>query len=114
MTEMELFSHLSTNVPLVDERVYPLLMPENCAKPALVYTLISENDKQSLNSSKAYGMRQRFQIDVYGKTYSSVKMIKEQVKEALYLFSKFPHGLSVTEGYESDTKLFRQTLDFNL
>ncbi|WP_345993762.1 hypothetical protein [Sulfurimonas sp. HSL-1716] len=113
MIEEDLFSHLSMNVPLVNERVYPLFMPENCKKPAIVYTLIIGNDQQSLNSAQAYGSKYMFQIDIYATTYPSVKAIKEQVKEALYSFSKFPHNLSSFDGYEEHTKLFRETIEFN-
>lgn len=113
MIEQDLFSHLSTEVTLVNERVYPLLMPQDCKKPALIYTMVSENDKQSINSLGAYDTKHRFQIDMYSKSYAEVKAIKKQVKTALYSFISFPHNLSVLEGYERDTKLFRQTIDFN-
>lgn len=113
MIEADLYSHLLTEVPLVNERVYPLVMPQDCKKPALVYSVPAETDKQSLNSSSAYDVRHRFQIDVYGESYLEVKTIKEQVKAALYSFSSYPHNLSVFEGHEPKTKLFRQTLDFN-
>ncbi|MBL4730280.1 MAG: DUF3168 domain-containing protein [Sulfurimonas sp.] len=88
-------------------------MPQNSIKPALVYSVVSENDKQSLNGSVAYGTKHRFQIDIYSESYLEVKAIKQQVKEALYSFSHFPHNLNVSEGSEKDTRLFRQTLDFN-
>jgi len=113
MIEKTLFSHLSTNVSLVNGRVYPLIMPQDCIKPAITYMLVNENDKQSINNG-AYGVKYRFQIDIYDVSYASIKEIKDQVKEALYDFVYFPHDLNVIERYEKDTKLYRQTIDFNI
>lgn len=110
MIEEELYTHLKNNVALVNERIYPLVMPQKSVKPALVYSVISDSDIETLGC--VVGNNIRFQIDIYGQSYSNVKMIKEELKTALYSFVYKPQNLSVTEGYEEDTKLHRQTFDF--
>jgi len=113
MIEQDLFSHLSTNVTQVDGRVYPLIMPQDSEKPSIVYTIVADSDKSSINNG-AYGFDMRVQIDVYAPSYILAKEIRDSVKSAMYTFVHYPHGFSARDGYESDTKLFRQLIEFYL
>ena len=111
MIEIELYAHLRDNVALVDGRIFPKLMPQDCIKPSLVYGVVNDSDVETLGC--VVGSSIRFQIDVYGFSYSEVKMIKQQVKAALYSFKYKPLNLSNTDDYEDETKLYREMLDFN-
>lgn len=113
MIEQELFSHLKTNVPSVSERIYPLIMPQGCIKPALVYTVVSDGDQQTI-SGCVTAQQVRFQVDIYGTSYTEVKGILTEVKSALYSFNTYPLGLNSRDGFESEQELFRQIIDFTL
>lgn len=113
MTEAELYSHLKTNVASVSERVYPLIMPQDCEKPALVYTVISDIDNQGLEGCVSSN-NMRFQVDVYATSYLEAKTIKNEVKAALYTFELYPMELNSTDGFEEEQELFRQIIDFTL
>lgn len=113
MIEELLFTHLKTEVTGVSNRVYPMIMPQNCVKPALVYTVINAKDNQTavgcVTSSNV-----RVQIDIYGTSYAGVKGILTEVKSALYSFEVYPLGLNSRDDFEEDTELFRQIIDFTL
>jgi hypothetical protein len=110
MIESELYTHLKDSVTSVSARIYPLLMPQNCVKPAIVYGVVYDGDIQTLGCT--VGRNIRFQIDLYGESYQQVKTIKEEIKQALYSFRSKPLDLSTMDGYEEGTKLHRQRFDF--
>lgn len=113
MIEMDLFSHLSTNVTQVAGRVYPLVMPQDSPVPSIVFTIANAQDRQSISDGR-YGFEMRVQIDVYTKSYESAKEIRDAVQSAMYGFTHYPHGFSARDLYESETKLFRQLIEFYL
>jgi len=113
MTEADLYSHLSGNVASVSGRVYPNIMPQDCQKPALVYTVISDIDNQGLEGCVSSN-NMRFQVDVYAPSYMEAKTVKNEVKAALYTFSLYPMNLNSTDGFEEEEELFRQIIDFTL
>lgn len=110
MIEQKLYAHISDNVPALGGRVYPKLMPEECQKPAVVYGVIHNADVETLGC--VVGSDIRFQIDIYSLSYSEVKMIRNEVKTALYSFEYKPLHLSSMDDYEDETKLYREILDF--
>lgn len=113
MIEEQLFNHLKVNVASVSERIYPLIMPQNCVKPALVYTVVHDGDMQTI-SGCVISQDVRFQIDIYGNSYAEVKGILTEVKSALYTFDAYPIGLNSRDGFDSSEELFRQIIDFKL
>lgn len=114
MIEEDLVSHLSTEVAtLIGERVYPLVMPQDCVKPALVYTVVNDLDNQGINGGST-GFSMRIQIDCYAESYTKAKELKNAVKIALYSFEHYPHDLNNRDIYEETTKLHRQLIDFKL
>jgi len=112
MIEQELFAHLEANVS-VNGRIYPALMPQDCAMPALVYLVVTENDEQLLFGDVSH-IRYLVQIDVYAKSYGAGKQLKNEVKNALYSFKYYPIGLNVSESYEQETRLFRQMITMTI
>ena len=113
MIESALFFYLQAKVPSVGGRVYPLVMPQDCKKPALVYTVVNDSDNRGLDGCVG-SCNTRFQVDVYAKSYLQAKDIKNEVKNALYLFDHYPEVLNSRDGYEEDRELFRQIIDFTL
>lgn len=116
MVEADLFLHLKTTTAissLVGSRIYPLVAPENCATPFIVYSNISDVDQTSFQGAN-YQNKTRFQIDIYSKSYGEVKTLKGAVKVAMYDFKYFPHEFTSRDLYEADTKIQRQLIQFKL
>jgi len=113
MIEAALFSHLESSVVSVDGRVYPLVMPQDCEKPALVYTVVNDADNRGVEGCVG-SYDTRFQVDVYARSYFEAKNIKNEVKSALYAFVHYPEVLNSRDGFEEEEELFRQIIDFTL
>lgn len=113
MIEETLVAHLKANVTLVSSRVYPLIMPQDCEKPALVYTVVNDSDNQALEGCVSSN-EVRFQVDVYAESYASAKAVLTEVKSALYSFDLYPLDLSSRDGFGEDQELFRQIIDFTV
>ena len=114
MIEADLFSHLSTEVELVDERVYPSLMPQGCLKPALVVTVISNKEVQAINSRIPYMLDVDVQVDCWAKTSLEALELRDAVQSAMHSFAHKAHEFSSRPLYEPDTKLHRQLIQFNI
>jgi len=109
----ELYDKLLWEVKSVDDRVFPLVMPQGCDKPALVYTIVSDVDHQTSTGCVEFSSM-RVQVDVYATTYFEAREIRDEVREAMYNFSLYPENFNSVDSYENDTGLFRQKIDFTL
>ncbi len=67
---------------LVSTRIYPLVRPQDCVNPAIVYWKVS-NPTIFMMSSADEISTPRFQFDCYGVTFSSAKAIGRQVRKAM-------------------------------
>ena len=113
MIEAELYTHLSTNVTSVSGRVYPQIMSQGCAKPALVYTIINDRDECGASGCVAASVA-RIQIDVYATDDLLARQIRDEVKSALYSFAYHPIDLNTMDGFVEETELSRQIIDFKI
>lgn len=113
MIEAELFEHLRTTVASVCGRVYPQIMPQDCSKPALVYTVVFDGDVQSVNGC-VVSNNTRLQVDVYSDAYLESKTVKDEVKSSLYDFKFYPVDLFTVDIFEEETELFRQKIEFEI
>ena len=95
---------------LCDGHVSPLVAPQGTSPPYLCYTKISEvyGDVMSGQSYVEYC----FQIDVYAKTLLEAETVSKQAYNALKPLK--PFNVSNHHDYESDTGLYRVTLEFFL
>ena len=112
MIENEIYNHLKDNVPSLNGRIYPKLMPQDCIKPVAVYGVVSDGDIETLGC--VVGSSVRFQIDIYAQSYADVKAIKQEVKTALYSFAYKPQDMLSQDSYEYETKLHREMIDFKV
>lgn len=115
MTESDLVAHLKADTTLntlVNGRIYPLIAPQNVARPYITYQVVAGRRLQCLKGN-IYQGDFRFQIDVWGLTYSSVKAISEAVKNCLVGFLD-SNNINIMDGHESETQLFRQIIDFKI
>jgi hypothetical protein len=123
--ETAIYNYLSTYsglVPLIGNRVYPLIRPENDPSPAITYQLIYGFDDHSLGDDPGTTMS-RFQFICWGTTYSSIVDVAKQVKEAFRDYSGVMGGtggvivqsvlqVSTVDGYQADTGTYFRKLDF--
>lgn len=97
---------------LIGAKIYPLLASQNVKAPFIVYTNVNDKDLTSLQGEN-YANKTRFQIDIYSKSYAKGKEILGAVKDALYQFEYIPHNFNARDGFEKETKLYRQLVEFN-
>jgi len=109
-----MINHIADNSPLLQGRLYPNIIPQNTKMPAAVYTVINNRDDQCTTTGQAYKSVQRFQIDIYAKTYKEVQQITTEVKNSLYSFNNTPFDISNRDGFETDSELFRQIIEFKI
>lgn len=122
--EAALFKHLSTQAgvtALVGTRIYPLVLPQNVAYPAIRYQRISTPRVYS-KSGPSGDSRPRLQIDCWALTYGDAKRLADAVETAMKGFAGTHNGHRVAsvvcddeqDGYEPDPAppVYRRTLDF--
>ncbi|MWN32094.1 MULTISPECIES: tail completion protein gp17 [unclassified Gilliamella] len=105
MIEIKINNTLKT---LCDGRVSPLVAPQGTSPPYICYTKISEvyDDVMCGQSFVEYC----FQIDIYAKTLLEAENIRAQAYEKLKLLK--PFNITSRQGYETETELYRSTLEF--
>ncbi len=115
--ETDLFSHLSNDaalVALVDVRIYPLLMPLDCEKPAVVYSITNNKELQALNSREPYGEEVLIQVDCWDSDFDHCLEVRDAVQNAMYSFTSKAHGFNSRSLFESETGLHRQLIEFKI
>lgn len=96
---------------LAGGRVYPLVMPENGTKPAIVCLRIASTPENTLNGGATIDQI-RFQIDTYANTYAEAKSLSASVRTAMESAS-FKGTLQTDQDlFEPDVKLYRVTQDY--
>lgn len=107
MIEKDLVVSLKT----VCERVYPLFMPQNVEFPAMTYQVIYDGTEQSVKGDIC-GRDARFQVDIYSRTYSEAKSLKQQTVNNIIDLKG--GEISSQDLYDDDTELYRQLIDFKI
>jgi hypothetical protein len=98
---------------LVTGRCYPLIAPDKVVKPYIVFQVVSNVPSVSLDGPNGTENR-RVQIDLWGKSYGEVKALEVAVKAAMVSASFVNVPLSTGDLYESDTQLYRVTMDYSI
>ncbi|ADU71554.1 DUF3168 domain-containing protein [Pantoea sp. At-9b] len=110
MTESQIYSLIGD---LAGGQVYPYVVPLNAqgepsvSPPWVVFTVVSEVFGDTLCGPAEENST--LQIDVYSRTTDEARSIREQVATALESL-QFTQ-LNKTNGYETDTGLYRATLE---
>lgn len=110
MIEQTIFDTLKG---LVDNRVYPLVMPQNPTLPAVVYSRVGNSPEYTL-SCPATLDQHTFQFDVYAKTYLGAVTLAAQVRTALEQSAMKGTLQTTLDFYEDDVDLYRVSTDFYL
>ena len=105
-------------------RIYPGIVPQDSALPALVVEHISGNELTTLDANAAFGLVQsRIQVTALAKTYPEVKALIEQVRIAC----NYQRGVIATvrvvsvlrdtvgpDLRDDDMQIYSQSIDFQV
>jgi hypothetical protein len=93
--EQALFTYLSTAVPLVTSRIYPVEAPQGASTPYIVYSKVS-NQRSYSHSGAGKMCKPRFQFSIYSTAYFDGKAIAEQLQTALEAYTGTMGGTTGT------------------
>ena len=100
---------------LISGRVYPVIIPQNKALPALAYMKVSNYDMETMDCSDSSTTHSRLQIDVIAVKYSEVKAVAKQVRLAMQSSTEFQAVKITDRDLASDNPdVFRVLLEFNV
>lgn len=115
-----LFNYIKDNVPLVNNRVYPSVLPNTFQTPALVYRIIT--DLAGYDHDGPVELHNpRVQIDIWGKTPKECEQVAQELEAALLGYIgpmgdiEYTAGWridTITDFYEADTRLHRISTDY--
>jgi hypothetical protein len=101
--------------------LFPVILPENQALPALTYQIVGGVSYPTFNTS---GMqKQRVQFDCYGKSYLSAATVRATLIAALNGYKgtladgmvlQFANYIQSVDHFEDDARQFRCTCEFYL
>lgn len=122
--EAGLYAHLVGHAgvaQIAGTRVYPLLIPQNAAMPALAYRRVSTVSDEAHGSDPGLEAA-RFQLDALARTYRDAIALRDAVRLALKGFKgllgtvpvQAVLWLSSWDDYDEDLELFRQTMDIRI
>lgn len=87
---------------LVINRIYPLVIPQDCLYPAIVYFKVSEIPAHAMGIDGTV-LTARFQISVFASSYKSMKEVSVQVIAAL---SRYRDAVIQDILFENQTDLY--------
>lgn len=102
----------------VNDRIYPVKLPQRISFPAVCYTRIS-NMRFATHSGQSDLKRVRLQFSVYSKTYTDAVLISREIKDALHCFKGNMGNLQVgaafleseNDSYDYDSNLYHIPVD---
>ncbi len=106
MTEADLYPLLA---PILPDKVFPYVAPQEeipTEPPWCVFSLYDVRGDVLCGQSETMT---NIQIDVYAKTIDKARAIRE--KAVMAIKPLHPSSITETNGYESDTALFRATFE---
>ena len=98
---------------LIATRLYPMIMPQGVTLPALSYQRVATAPVNDLEGSQNHEWV-RVQVDCWDDDYSGVKALSAAVRAAMLLTPVYGILLAQLDDYDSEEKLFRVILDFNV
>ncbi|MBD2785518.1 DUF3168 domain-containing protein [Xenorhabdus sp. DI] len=106
MKEADIFPLLN---PVLPGKVFPYVAPQSTppVKPPWLVFSLYDIDQDVLNGQA--GTLTNLQVDIYARTIDEARALRDKARSALTGLR--PTDLSETNGYESDTGLYRATLE---
>ena len=113
MIRKEIHKQLTTHIPELEGRVFPLLMPQDTKKTSVVYRIIGSQDTTGLSCTTPIDTISGVQLDIFAHTYEeSVDMLN---KVLAVLRSEFiASNVNTYEDYANITLKYRQIIDLGL
>ena len=122
MIEAQLYMHLSTYpglAALIDDRVYPLQLPQGVPLPAVTYMRVSTAPVQHRDNPAPTYSRDRFQLDGWAMDFDANLALRKQIRAAMGDFAQatFPRvDVALLAGdrdtLEAEPQRYRCTLDY--
>lgn len=105
--------------PKLNNALYPFLLPQKCALPAVAYFPVSVERLHSLTEDTGF-VKQRLQFSCFAKSYKQATETAKIIQRALQNFSGAMSGLNIggvllmaeVSDYEPDTGLYSVSLEF--
>ncbi|EIZ2213049.1 tail completion protein gp17 [Cronobacter sakazakii] len=107
MTEADIYPRLSA---LAGGNVFPYVAPQGTAAPWVIYLLPSAAGEDAFCGPAETAFT--LQVDTWASSIDEARALREQVKTALA--DLHPVALNELNGYESDTALYRATLEVQI
>jgi len=92
-------------------QTYPMILPQGTSFPAITYSVVTDIQKQALYGN-IFERDARFQVDVWSKSYSEAKSLKDAVIAKVVELKG--GDVSSQDLYEDNTLLYRQLIDFTI
>lgn len=107
MIEKSIFDMLSNNVSvsaLVSDKIYPMVLPQNFAMPAIVYRNNGIEKRSNYDTTSEAFTQTNLTIDAIADTYTQVKAVSQAIFDALHNFRGTQSG-NVIYSIEQDSYL---------
>lgn len=116
--EADLKSHLqadATIAGLVNDRIYPMLLPQGAAVPAVTYQHIGGVPQTELSGDDGQMVNYRVQVNCWATGYVAVHALAEAVRNRLKTAaSTFKAVMSLSQDvYEAEPRRFGVYMDFS-
>lgn len=111
--ETATYTALSTHVglvALVGTRIYPIMLPQDCALPAVTYQPVDDIPQQ-LHGTKS---QTRMQVDVWATSYGGAATVAAQVVLAMATIKQGSALGKPIPLRDDETGEYRRTMDYHL
>lgn len=120
--EEAVFSYLTANTDVknrIADRLYPLLLPQDCLFPSVVYSLVSIERTPALERDSGF-VKQILQFSCHAKSYKESVNVVEIIRNTLQNFKGDMVGLDIgailikleVVTFEPDTKNYIAIIEF--
>jgi len=112
VTELKAFAGLTA---LVGSAIYPQVIPQGAALPAVVYSMIDQARLTKLNGVTDGLADYLVTLDAWATTDKAATDISEQIRQALEAATGFSAvHTSARDDYEPETRRYRVSVDFSI
>ena len=122
-----LYNHLSNDEKIkkiVGNKIYPVILPQNIALPAIVYSSVLANYDSALQGDTGF-IRQTIQIVSHAKTYKEARELSRLIKKRIQnlygnmggvfieaVFIKTDYELNTNTSLKFDTEEYMCSIEF--
>lgn len=122
-----LYNHLSNDEKIkkiVGNKIYPVILPQNIALPAIVYSSVLANYDSALQGDTGF-VRQTIQIVSHAKTYKEARELSRLIKKRIQnlygnmggvfieaVFIKTDYELNTNTALKFDTEEYMCSIEF--